>query len=113
MRNIILPIVLVAVVLISGCSQNQPPSQQGNQTNAVTIKGFSFNPSTLTVAVGTTVTWTNEDSVSHTVTSDSGSELSSPNIPSGQTYSHTFNSTGTFDYHCSIHTSMKGKIVVQ
>lgn len=82
------------------------------QTSAVTIQNFAFNPSSLTIKVGTTVTWTNQDSSTHTITSDSGNELNSGNIPSGQTYSHTFNSVGIFNYHCSIHTYMRGTITV-
>jgi len=82
------------------------------QTAAVTIQNSAFSPTTLTVKVGTTVTWTNADLASHTVTSDSGSELSSGNIGNGQSYSHTFNTVGTFHYHCSIHTSMTATVVV-
>jgi len=67
----------------------------------------------LTIKEGDTVVWTNMDSMSHTIKSDSGSELSSNSLSNGQTYSHTFNSVGTFNYHCSIHPSMKAKIIVQ
>lgn len=82
------------------------------QTSAVSIQNFAFNPATLNVKVGTTVIWTNLDTRAHTVTSDSGSELNSPTMPQGQTYSHVFNSVGTFTYHCSIHLNMKGTVVV-
>lgn len=114
MRNLALLSVLIVSVLVAGCTQSPSttPTTTGN-SNTVSIKGFAFNPSTLTVPVGTTVTWTNEDSTTHTVTSDSGSEFDSGQIPSGQTYSHTFNTAGTFSYHCSIHTSMKAQIVVE
>jgi amicyanin len=83
------------------------------QPHSVEISGFAFNPNTLTVKVGDTVTWTNKDSMGHTVTSDSGSELSSSTLSNGQTYSHTFSTAGTFAYHCTIHTSMKANIVVE
>ncbi|MEV5509495.1 cupredoxin domain-containing protein [Streptomyces orinoci] len=75
----------------------------------VTIAGFAFSPSTLTVTKGTTVTWTNNDSVSHTVT---GSGLNSPTLSPGDSYSFTFNSSGTFSYICTIHPSMHGTVVV-
>jgi amicyanin len=83
------------------------------KTYSVDISGFAFSPSTLTIKSGDSVTWTNHDSTSHTVTSDTGSELSSQQIPNGETYSHTFNTAGTYSYHCSIHPSMKGKVIVQ
>lgn len=91
------------------------PTPTGTPTsivNKVSIQGFAFNPSSITVSVGTTVTWTNNDSVTHTVTSDTGA-FSSGNLNPGQTFSHTFNQAGTFAYHCSIHTSMHGTVVVQ
>jgi amicyanin len=116
MRLLSILVILITVVLISGCTQTSSGGNQGNtQTgaNSIEIKNFAFSPSTLTIKVGETVTWTNSDSTSHTITSDSGSELDSGSISSGQTYSHTFNTIGTFDYHCSIHTSMKGKVVVE
>ena len=81
--------------------------------DSIDISNFAFNPQTLTINKGDTVTWTNQDSATHTVTSDAGNELSSGNIENGHSYSHTFNSLGTFSYHCSIHTGMKGKIIVQ
>jgi plastocyanin len=80
---------------------------------AVEIKGFAFNPATVTVPVGTTVTWTNNDPSTHTVTSSQGNVLNSPNLPQGGTFSYTFNQKGTFEYHCAIHTSMTGKVIVQ
>jgi plastocyanin len=79
----------------------------------VVMSGFAFSPATTTIHVGDSVTWTNMDSVSHTVTSDTGSELSSSPLTNRATYSHTFNTAGTYTYHCSIHTTMKGTIIVQ
>ncbi len=78
----------------------------------VDIKNFSFNPPTLTIKTGTKVTWVNNDSTSHTVTSDSGNLLNSSAISPGQSFSFTFTDPGTISYHCSIHTIMKGSIVV-
>jgi plastocyanin len=98
----------------SGCGQTQSPNQnQGQSQLTVSISNFAFNPSTLTVKAGETVTWTNQDSATHTILSDSGNEISSSSLGQGQTYSHTFNQSGTYSYHCSIHPSMKATIIVQ
>jgi plastocyanin len=80
--------------------------------STVEIKGFMFTPKTLTVPVGTTVTWKFDDSTQHTVTADDNSFTSSA-LGSGQTYTHTFTTAGRVNYHCSIHTFMTGTIVVQ
>jgi plastocyanin len=74
-----------------------------------------FTPSQITVAKGGTVTWTNNDNVTHTVVDDL-SNVGGPasgDIQPGSTYSFTFNKTGSFQYHCSIHTYMRGTIVVK
>ncbi|MDB4978100.1 MAG: plastocyanin [Candidatus Peribacteria bacterium] len=79
---------------------------------SVSIQNFSFQPQTITVRRGSTLTWTNQDSASHTVTRDASDGPMSPTLSSGQSYSYTFNSTGTFTYHCSIHPDMHGTVVV-
>lgn len=78
---------------------------------AVTIQNFAFMPTPLTVPVGTTVTWTNRDSASHTATSDTGM-WDSGTLSTGKSFSFTFNQAGTFAYHCNIHPNMHGSIVV-
>jgi plastocyanin len=102
----------------AGCSQQAQQSQQTEQKAAVTIKNFSFNPATLTVKAGTNVTWTNEDSVTHDLTNDAIGDIAegrlfSLDVEPGKTFSFTFNNTGTYNYHCDIHPSMKGAIVVE
>ena len=77
------------------------------------IASFSFQTKELVINVGDTVIWTNMDSVSHTLTSDSGSELDSDYLSNGESYTHTFTTVGTFNYHCIPHPNMKGKIVVE
>lgn len=81
---------------------------------SVVLSGFAFNPKTITVKKGTTVTWTNQDAVGHTVTADAGSVInfSSPNLNQGDKYQFTFNSVGNFSYYCSPHPNMKGQIIV-
>ena len=80
------------------------------------MKNIAFNPSTLTVKKGTTVTWTNDDSVNHDVTKSGGPgpdfKSGSGNLGSGDTYKVTFNTPGTITYRCTIHPWMDGKIVV-
>lgn len=78
---------------------------------SISIQNLAFTPASVTVHKGTTVTWTNRDSVSHTVTGDNGGPSSSA-ISSGESYSYTFNALGTFPYHCSIHPSMVASVQV-
>jgi plastocyanin len=89
-----------------------PPSAGGGGGSAVTIQNFAFSPQSLTVAVGTEVTWTNQDSTAHTVTFDTGGGASD-NLAQSATYKQTFSSAGSLTYHCSIHTNMTGTVVVQ
>jgi len=77
----------------------------------VSISDFKFNPATLTVPVGTTVTWTNQDEEPHTLAAKDGS-FHSPGIDTHGTYSFTFSTPGSYDYICSIHPFMTGTVVV-
>ena len=79
--------------------------------NAVGIDNFAFVPATLTVAAGSTVTWTNRDEEPHTVVANDGS-FRSPGMGSQATYSYTFPTPGKFDYVCSIHPFMHATVVV-
>jgi plastocyanin len=78
---------------------------------AVSIANFAFDPASVTVKVGDTVTWTNNDSTTHTITGDGG--LDSGDVAPGSTFSKTFDKAGTYKYHCSIHPTMTGEVVVQ
>lgn len=95
-------------------SKSNAASTPAASSNSVTIKDFAFSPATMTVKVGTKVTWTNEDSVSHTVTADTPSNdaPASNNIGKGESYSFTFNKAGTYAYHCTPHPYMKATVVV-
>jgi plastocyanin len=106
--------VIITLILLSACSGNSAPTTSSLPAsgNSVTLTNFAFSPATLTVKVGTTITWTNKDSASHTVISDSG-VFESVNLATNAVFSYTFNSAGTFPYHCSIHPSMKGTVIVQ
>ena len=78
---------------------------------SVSIKNMAFNPASLSVTTGSTVTWANNDTTIHTVTADDGS-FNSGNIAIGASYSRVFSTAGTFSYHCTIHPEMTGKVVV-
>src|SRR5262249_36506131 len=78
---------------------------------SVAMINFSFSPASVTISVGGTVTWTNNDDAPHNATADDGS-FKTPDINKGQTASHTFNTPGTFSYICTIHPNMHGTIRV-
>ncbi|NMH99376.1 cupredoxin domain-containing protein [Pseudonocardia acidicola] len=86
-----------------------PAAVQPVADAAVTIANYAFSPAALTVPVGTTVTWTNTDSVPHDV---SGGPLHSPILNQGQSWSYTFSTAGTYSYICSIHPYMNGSVTV-
>lgn len=120
------PMVLLVLALLSlallalGCGSSSTTTTAaglGTTTpaaaaNTVTIAGNAFSPASITVKVGDSVTWTNNDSLSHTVTADDNSFASS-DLANGATFSFTFTKAGTFPYHCSIHPSMTATVVVE
>jgi plastocyanin len=79
----------------------------------VSEEGIAFNPAEVTVGVGDTVTWTNNDSVGHDVTADSFSSGDPGGMAPGDTFEHTFEEAGTFDYVCTVHPGMEGSVVVE
>lgn len=101
---------IAALLIFLSCLSIGSTLAQTN--NSVTIQSFSFQPNNLTVPMGTTVIWTNQDSVEHTVTADNGAFDSNNIMPNGGQYSHTFNQSGTYAYHCKIHPTMRGQIQV-
>jgi len=78
----------------------------------IMITNFKFDPETITIKAGSTLTWTNQDSVAHTVVAQDGS-WKSDNLAKGASFSYTFDKPGTYAYICSIHPTMKGTIIVQ
>jgi plastocyanin len=99
------------------CSQTQntvtdtsSSANNGASDPTVTIQNFAFNPETITVSVGTTVTWVNEDSAPHILHSDL---FTSNTMNKGDSFSYTFTTAGEVSYICNIHPSMTGKVVVQ
>lgn len=95
-------------------STSNTTTQNSSQTsaNSVEISNFAFSPAELTVKKGTMVTWTNKGSSPHTVTSTDNGKLDSKTLDQGESYSFTFNEAGTFNYKCSFHSSMVGKVTV-
>lgn len=88
-------------------------SSKPTATNSVTIENFAFSPANITVKKGTTVTWTNKDSTAHTVTENDGKNgPDSSSLDQGKSYSFTYDTVGTFKYHCSFHPNMVGTVTV-
>jgi plastocyanin len=98
-------------------NQATPPASPAPVTPAspervsVAIKNFAFSPNQMNVKAGTEMTWTNNDNVPHTVTSDSGA-FESGTLRPGGAFSFVFKTSGTFSYHCAIHPSMTATVVV-
>ena len=88
------------------------PGPSESQVWAVAIDNFSFNPPSLTVPAGTTVTWVNHDDVPHTVTAnDKG--FDSKALDTDQRFTHVFKAPGTYSYYCQVHPHMTGQIIVK
>ena len=97
------------LVMLAGCS-NQTTGTTETKGGTITINHFVFEPKELTVAEGTTVTWLHNDNVAHTIVSPSLFESNVLNR--GDKFTFTFTKKGEYEYYCSIHPSMRGKIIV-
>ena len=102
---------LVAIALDHVAAGDQAAPAPAPSPQVVVIKDFSFSPSSLTIPAGTTVTWRNQDSAAHTVTSTTPA-FDSGNLDSGGHFSFTFVKAGTYQYVCSYHSNMTGQIVI-
>jgi plastocyanin len=107
-----LMLTFLTLLIIFSFTTSCKKTSDGPGPNEVFIQGMAFNPLTITVAAGTTITWTNKDGVAHTVTSNT-SIFDSGSIVSGGTWSHQFSTAGTFPYKCTVHPSMTATVVVQ
>ena len=102
-------------------TQEQPADGGGGaapKTAAVSMQNISFEPADVTVAKGATVTWTNDDSVAHDVTKSSGpgkdfKSGAAGGMGSGDTFEHTFDTAGRFEYVCTVHPGMEGTVTVE
>ena len=118
-------LLIAASLAIGACSAGSTPSPAatappasvppsaggGGSASAVTMQNLAFNPAALTVKVGTKVTWTNQDGIAHTVTFDTGGATSDL-LVTGATYEQTFSTAGTLAYHCKVHPTMTGTVMV-
>src|ERR1700681_4581093 len=105
--------IAAAVVLVSAPKTAAANAGQAQTSGAdVKIDNFSFGPAAITVAAGTTVTWTNRDDIPHTVVSDDKA-FKSKVLDTDEKFSYTFTKPGTYPYFCSVHPKMTGKVVVQ
>ncbi len=89
-----------------------PTATPASSNDAVSITGAGFQSNALTVKVGSAVSWTNDDSAAHTVTSDTSGVFDSGPINQGATYKFAFSQAGTFSYHSTSDASMTGTITV-
>jgi plastocyanin len=112
MKRFVLMILLIFLISLSGEAQTNRILDKSDNANTVNIKDNSFQPSTLNVPAGTAVTWHNQDSVQHTVSSDKEDLYDSGSLAPGKKYTFTFSNPGSYKYHCSIHPGMQGLIVV-
>jgi len=106
------PLMMAILVLFAGSASVTANDQAAAANAEVKIDNFSFGPETLTVRVGTTVTWTNRDDIPHTVVSTDG-VFKSKVRDTDEKFSYTFAQVGTYPYYCSVHPKMTGKVVVQ
>lgn len=103
--------ILMMGIAVTGCSkaQDEKPPVPATDKNTVLIQDYVFQPAEITIQAGETITWINQDTVGHTATCDS---FDSGLLKKGETFKQTFNETGTFDYICTPHPYMKGKVIV-
>jgi plastocyanin len=106
---------ILSLLLASGSLQPRSAiaAQEKPSAVTVTIDNFSFTPMQLEIAAGTQVTWINKDDVPHTVVSDDHKLFKSRALDTDEKFSFTFKDPGTYEYFCSVHPKMTGKIIVK
>lgn len=100
---------------MAGCFSDRPPTEAQPPTgdgSSVAIRNFAYVPASLSVPSGSTVTWTNEDDASHTVSADDGNTFDSSALGQGATFQFTAGAPGTYTYFCRIHPFMKASLTV-
>jgi plastocyanin len=120
MKAFRLAVGLMAIAFVSGCGDSSPttPSTTNQGTtvsipmNATGLGSSAYAPNPVTISAGTTVRWVNNDSIAHTSTSDAGS-FDTGTIAAGASASSTFQTAGSFPYHCTFHRGMVGTVIVQ
>jgi len=104
-------VLLALALIISGCISHNIYKEPPLKGEIIEIRGFSFQPASITVPAGTTIAWINQDGSKHTVTSNSGT-FESGYLGAGGEFVFTFKEAGAYPYHCQMHSSEKGEIVV-
>ena len=104
--------VIAVALLVAGSPDVTASDQPATANAAVNIDNFVFGPQTITVPVGTTVTWTNKDDIPHTSVSTEG-VFKSKVLDTDENFSYKFIKAGTYPYYCTIHPKMTGKVVVR
>ncbi len=129
MRGILLALCAIVALAAAGCgSSNSSSTSSGSSSGssstaaassssssggvAIKMQNIAFDPKAVTVKVGQKVTWTNDDSVDHNVTSKSGESIKSDNFGKGGTFSFTPTKAGTISYVCTIHPGMVATLTV-
>jgi plastocyanin len=107
-RRTVLRVVLAVALAAAGATQALAEGAEAK----VTIDNFTFAPAEITISAGTTVTWENRDDIPHTVV-EKNKLFRSKALDTGDSYSFTFTSAGTYDYFCGLHPHMVGKIIVK
>ena len=103
----------VGTALAAGIHPERAEAEGDGTKTDVKIDNFSFAPSEITVAKGTTVSWVNRDDIPHTVVSDDKITFKSKPLDTDDKFSYTFSKEGTYNYFCSIHPRMTAKVVVK
>jgi len=103
-------LALTGAILLGSSSHAHAADTTANQ---ITIDNFSFSPATINVKTGTEVTWVNHDDIPHTVVSDDKTTVKSRPLDTDEKFTFKFDKPGTYNYFCSIHPKMTGKVVVQ
>lgn len=117
--------MMAGLIIIAGCGQTTAPVVQTTAPTAetitpaakilpkdITIANFQFSPTEREIIAGEPIQWINNDNVPHVIVADDNS-FQSPTLQAGESFVFLFVQTGTFAYHCSIHPSMKGTIIVK
>lgn len=111
-RRVVVRICLFVAALAAAVPSAAPAAASGS--HAVQMAHYSFSPQSLTISVGDAVTWTNQDTAPHDVTTSSGPiSLHSPTLQKSQSWTYEFTTPGTYSYYCSIHPDMRATLIVQ
>jgi len=111
MGKLLLPAVAAAAVFAAGCGGSGESSEPVATTGVQMVKSYRFEPKVIEVEAGDTVTWTNEDNFTHTVEVDGEEDHE---VEQGESFSITFDRTGTYHYVCTLHSKdMDGEVIVK